>query len=91
MIAPIQIRRPMPGPSGPPMGNGGQPIAPAGQPQMGQPAMGAGFGGMRDPRINPMQPMLGSFKKGGKVKKTGKYLLHKGEKVVKVSSLARAR
>lgn len=27
--------------------------------------------------------ILGSFKKGGKVKKTGIYKLHKGEKVVK--------
>lgn len=27
-------------------------------------------------------PILGSFKKGGKVKKTGAYILHKGEKVV---------
>ncbi len=27
--------------------------------------------------------VLGQFKKGGKVKKTGKYMVHKGEKVVK--------
>lgn len=27
-------------------------------------------------------PLLGSFKKGGHVKKTGAYLLHKGEKVI---------
>lgn len=27
-------------------------------------------------------PILGSFKKGGRVKKTGAYILHKGEKVV---------
>jgi hypothetical protein len=26
--------------------------------------------------------LLGSFKKGGRVKKTGKYKLHKGERVV---------
>jgi hypothetical protein len=26
--------------------------------------------------------VIGSFKKGGRVKKTGKYMLHKGEKVV---------
>ncbi len=26
--------------------------------------------------------VLGSFKKGGKVKKTGKYILHKGERVL---------
>lgn len=40
-----------------------------------------------DPRMGPMpvgpaQPLQGSFKKGGKVPKTGKYLLHKGEHVV---------
>ncbi len=28
------------------------------------------------------QPVLGSYKKGGKVKKTGLYKLHKGEKVL---------
>lgn len=27
-------------------------------------------------------PIIGSFKKGGKVHKTGAYLLHKGEKVI---------
>lgn len=27
--------------------------------------------------------VLGSYKKGGKVKKTGLYKLHKGEKVIK--------
>lgn len=32
--------------------------------------------GMANPRIR------GSFKKGGKVKMTGAYMLHKGEKVV---------
>jgi hypothetical protein len=39
----------------------------------------------------PMQGrVLGTFKKGGKVKKTGKYLLHKGERVLrsKLSDLA---
>jgi len=35
--------------------------------------------------------ILGSFKKGGKVKKTGLYKLHKGENVTKLSSLVRAR
>lgn len=29
-------------------------------------------------------PIIGSFKKGGKVKKTGAYILHKGETVVPV-------
>lgn len=32
--------------------------------------------------VGPAQPLQGSFKKGGKVPKTGKYLLHKGEHVV---------
>jgi hypothetical protein len=27
-------------------------------------------------------PILGSFKRGGRVKKTGAYLLHKGERVI---------
>lgn len=27
-------------------------------------------------------PILGSFKKGGKVRRTGAYLLHKGERVI---------
>lgn len=31
-------------------------------------------------------PILGSFKKGGKVKKTGAYLLHKGERVIPSST-----
>jgi hypothetical protein len=47
-----------------------------------------------DPRAGGYQPggpMLGSFKKGGKVKKTGKYKLHKGEKVMSVKQLARAK
>lgn len=35
----------------------------------------------------PKQPILGSFKKGGKVKKTGLYKLHKGEKVIPVKAL----
>lgn len=31
-------------------------------------------------------PILGSFRKGGRVPKTGAYILHKGEKVVPVKS-----
>jgi hypothetical protein len=27
-------------------------------------------------------PIIGSFKKGGRVKKTGAYILHKGERVI---------
>lgn len=33
-------------------------------------------------------PFVGSFKKGGKVRKTGVYKLHKGENVVPLSALA---
>lgn len=36
-------------------------------------------------------PVLGSFKKGGKVKRTGCYLLHKGEKVVPVRKRKKKR
>lgn len=42
--------------------------------------------------VSGMVKPLGSFKKGGKVKKTGAYKLHKGEVVVpskKVSALAK--
>lgn len=40
---------------------------------------------------SPRSLILGSMKKGGKVKKTGLYKLHSGEKVVPLSSLRRAR
>jgi hypothetical protein len=40
-------------------------------------AGGVGFGGPYQP-----EPFIRSMKKGGKVKKTGKYKLHKGERVV---------
>jgi hypothetical protein len=46
---------------------------------IGRPGDGGWGGDMR--RIDPSRP-LGSFKKGGKVKKTGKYKLHKGERVL---------
>ncbi len=42
--------------------------------------------------FNPIlqgHPVLGSFKKGGKVKKTGLYRLHRGEKVAKLTANAR--
>lgn len=35
--------------------------------------------------------LLGSFKKGGKVKKTGNYKLHKGEKVVPAKKVKKER
>ncbi len=58
------------------VGTGGQPI---GDPRISGPY-----------RYNPMQAqpnvgqprILGQMKKGGKVKKTGNYKLHKGEKVI---------
>lgn len=63
-----------PGPVGPPMRT---PVAPPGT---------GGFtpGGPQLPRpVSGMRrPILGSFKKGGKVKRTGLYQLHSGEKVV---------
>lgn len=44
------------------------------------------------PVRNPMQgPVLGSFKRGGKVKKTGLYKLHRGEKVMSLASLRKAK
>lgn len=61
----------------------GQP-GPAGRPMQDGPMPGPvrGYG----------RPLLGSFKKGGKVKKTGVYKLHKGERVMatKLSSLVKA-
>ena len=41
-------------------------------------------------RLNP-RPILGSYKKGGKVKKTGLYMLHKGEKVQTKKSVLREK
>lgn len=35
--------------------------------------------------------IIGSFKKGGKVKKTGNYKLHKGEKVVPVKKVKKGK
>jgi hypothetical protein len=68
-----------------PWGSGGPIATPrfgGGIPMQGQPA----------PPMRMQQPrVMGSMKKGGKIKKTGVYKLHKGEKVVPVSSLARAK
>lgn len=41
-------------------------------------------------RLNP-RPILGSYKKGGKVKKTGLYVLHKGEEVQTKKSVLREK
>ena len=38
-------------------------------------------------RAGSMHPILGSMKRGGRVKRTGVYKLHKGEQVVPLSSL----
>lgn len=58
----------------------------------GAPAVGSG--GMRPMapggfRAAPIagRPVLGSFKKGGKVKKTGLYKLHAGEKVTSLKQM----
>jgi len=48
-------------------------------------------------KMQQTQDVLGSMKKGGKIKKTGLYRLHKGERVVpkskavKIGALMRAR
>lgn len=54
----------------------GNPIGPI----SGGPRQNAGALPMPGPM--PMGRILGGFKKGGKVKKTGNYKLHKGERVV---------
>lgn len=41
--------------------------------------------------MSDREKTLGSFKKGGKVKKTGKYKLHKGELVVPVKKLKKMK
>ncbi len=72
------IGRPMPRPVSP-----FQPVQPGGG--------GSPFSGPR-PIAQPVRGgILGVMHKGGKVKKTGKYLLKKGERVVPVSSLMRAK
>lgn len=70
-----------------------------GAPGLGAPGIGASPFQMRpgpDQQMGQAQmpmgrPVFGSFKKGGKVKKTGNYKLHKGEKVISVAQLARAK
>jgi hypothetical protein len=83
------IRPQMPSPLGRPAGPVMPPQAPVVQGGMGQGQI------PQDPRMQPPvvqgPRMLGSFKKGGKVKKTGAYKLHKGEKVIPLSSLAHAK
>jgi len=48
----------------------------------GPPRGGMGFGQAGPPLPGERLVGLGSFKKGGKVKKTGKYKLEKGERVL---------
>lgn len=66
---PGQGSRVMPQPVGPPRWNPVGDPRPIGDPRMPLP-------------VGPAQPVMGTFKKGGKVPKTGKYILHSGEKVV---------
>lgn len=51
-------------------------------------ALGSKYGGMLAEygvkRLIERLPILGSFKRGGNVRKTGAYILHKGEKVIPV-------
>lgn len=89
MIFPGAAGRPMPLPVG---GGGGMgrrpmPVGPAPAP------VGGGFGDApRQPRpIGPAQPILGTFHKGGMVKKSGVYKLKKGEKVLSLADLAKAK
>ena len=44
----------------------------------------------RNPKPFSPQSLIGSFKKGGRVKKTGVYLLHKGEHVLNKEQTQRA-
>ncbi len=60
---------------------GGQPpVAPVGRPAM--PVPRATPQGPMQAGPTPNGPLMGSFKKGGKVKKTGNYKLHAGERVL---------
>lgn len=52
------------------------------------PIQAPGRMGMRQPM--PRSPYYGMMKKGGKVKKTGLYKLHRGEHVIPLSSLVKA-
>lgn len=58
---------------------------------------GAEFGGKHGGRVAEFAsrklmehfPILGSFKKGGRIPKTGAYLMHKGERVIPVKRRSR--
>lgn len=71
-----------------PMG-GGMPTAPVIARPMGGPQLRPPPGEVPGMPRNPWG--IRAFKKGGKVKKTGLAYLHKGEKVMSVSQLARAK
>ena len=49
------------------------------------------WGGLAGGLSSSSLPIIGSFKKGGKVKKTGAYILHQGETVVPVRRVKRVR
>jgi hypothetical protein len=90
---------------GAPRFNPGIPRSPGIPIQGGGPPMAGTFQfGAQPQPVAPMRPVqqfpakpIGSFKKGGKVKKTGTYKLHKGERVIpkgktgKLSDLRRAK
>lgn len=86
-------RGPVARPEGLPVRRG--PLVPLAQRPVGRPMGGpapSGLGGApARPIIRPAMPILGSMKHGGKVKKTGLFRLHKGENVVPLSSLRRAK
>jgi hypothetical protein len=67
---------------GPTMG-GYQPVGPGQRIDLTGGAAGGGFRPVGGPMRN-VGPFVGSFKKGGKVKKTGFAKVHKGEKISKV-------
>jgi|688.fasta_scaffold13686_8 hypothetical protein len=58
-------------------------------------ALGSKYGGMIAEygvkRLIERLPILGSFKSGGNVRKTGAYILHKGEKVIPVKNKRRSK
>lgn len=85
-------RRPMPGPG--PVGVSApfSPVAPT-QPvrPIGGPQRFGGFGGYQQPAPPVANPILGTFHDGGKVKKSGVYRLLKGEKVLSLADLKKAK
>lgn len=83
MAGRVGIPRPAPRPI-----SGGGMARPVGGPMRApQPMEPMNQGGMQRPRL------IGSFKRGGRVKKTGAYKLHKGETVLTgaVSRMLRAK